>query len=205
MATTVIIPARNEEATIGPIVGQFTTYPAEQMNVYVGIDADTTDKTAQIVLDWEGIPIPFRMRGKGQIVSNTVRVLNQAGLISHRIILCDGDYTGLTWNHITEILKPDRGMVIGVPDWPDCDVPEHVTLAWPQISGFRCLPWMMVPQRSQGYLLETQLNQQAARDKMPVRTVFMPGLKSPFQWPMHPGRMRQLQLDREWGMRNGIL
>lgn len=206
MATTVIIPARNEEATIGPIVGQFTTFPGEEMHVYVGLDADTTDKTSEVTLDWEGVPIPYtNIRGKGQIIAATVDALEKAGLISHRIILCDGDYTGLTWDHIARIIKPVQGMTVGIPDWPDCEVPEHVTLAWPRVSGFRCLPWTMIPRNAHGYLLETQLNQQAARDKMPVREVFMPGLKSPFQWPLSPKRMAELVRDKEWGTRNGVL
>lgn len=205
MATTVLIPARNEESTIGHIVGQFATYPGEEMNVYVAVDRDTTDKTSQVVLDWEGIPVPFNIHGKGELISAAVWALEQSGLISERIILCDGDCTGLTWKHIMQLTHLKRGMTIGVPDWPECDVPEHVTLAWPKVSGFRCLPWTLVPRNGHGYLLETQLNQAAARSRMPINTVFMDGLKVPFTWPLSPRRMAALERDREWGTRNGVL
>lgn len=206
MATTVIIPARNEEATIGPIVGTFATYPGADFEVYVAVDADTTDKTAQLTLDWGGVPIPYtHVRGKGQLVAAAVDALDKAKLISHRIVLCDGDYTGLTWDHIRQLTINQIGMSIGVPDWPECEVPDHVTRSWPNVSGFRWLPWTMIPWNAHGYLLETQLNLRAVRDKMPIRTTFMEGLKSPFQWPLAPKRMAELQRDKEWGTRHGVL
>jgi hypothetical protein len=206
MATTVIIPARNEEATIGPVVGAFTMHPGEEYNVYVAVDAATTDRTALVTLDWGGIPIPYtRIRGKGQLIAAAVRDIAAAGLISHRIILCDGDYTGLTFDHIEQITRWDAGMTLGVPDWPDCEVPNHVTTSWPQVTGFRCLPYLMVPADAHGYLLETQLNLAAIRDRMPIKQEFMIGLKAPFRWPLADQRMKELLRDREWGLAHGVL
>jgi hypothetical protein len=208
MATAVIIPARNEESTIFDIVRTFQDHPETRNNVYVGVDAATTDKTAQRVLDAEGVPIPFAdVHGKGQVVMRTASALARAGMIpgDGRIILCDGDYTGLNTGHIEELYNYQRGMVIGVPDWPEIDVPEHVTNAWPMASGLRYLPYTLIPPDAHGYLLETQLNLAAIHFHLPVRTVFMDGLKSPFQWPLAPKRMAALQADKEWGTLHGVL
>jgi hypothetical protein len=207
MATTVIIPARNEERTIGKIVSTFNQHFETQGNVYVGIDADTKDRTGRNTINAGGTPIRMAQRGKGQVVTECVNVLAALpGRLSGRVILCDGDYTGLTTEHINLILKPQEGMVIGVPDWPEITVPPHVIDAWPKVSGFRCLPWKMVPMNAHGYLLETQLNVLAAKSiGLWPRYVFMRGLKSPFQWPLSEQRMAELKRDREWGERNGVL
>jgi hypothetical protein len=205
LATTVIIPARNEEVAIFDIVRTFGAHPATH-EIYVGIDGATVDRTAQRVVDAGGIPIPFRnVHGKGQVVSHTVAALLAAGFLTERVILCDGDYTGLTTDHITAIRKPYTGMVVGIPDPPDIEVPEHVTDAWPKVSGFRCLPWGMIPQSAHGYLLETQLEIIAGKLRMPIQRVNLPGLKAPFQWPLSPRRMAALKADRAWGEEHGIL
>ncbi len=205
MATTVIIPARNEEKTIGPIVKMFSQHLTTRGNVYVFIDADSADDTGIPVWENGGCAVRTDKYGKGQVVRAGVDMLARAKQLSSRIILCDGDYTGLTTDHITRILTPKRGMVVGVPDFPVIDVPEHVIMAWPQISGFRCLPVGLIPEDAHGYLLETQLNLLAIKRRMLITKIMMPGLISPFQWPLPPRRMRELQRDRDWGTRNGYL
>jgi hypothetical protein len=206
MATTVIIPVRNEQDTIRKIVETFNQHPETKGNVRVAIDAETTDDTLAQVIEADGIPLSFaETTGKGQIVRGTVDFLVMADRITPRIILCDGDYIGLTLDHIDRILWGQSGMVIGVPDWPEFDVPDHVTNSWPHVSGFRCLPWTLVPTNAHGYLLETQLNYASIADRMRIGHVMMPGLKSPFQWPLSGKRMAELERDRGWGRENGIL
>lgn len=207
VATTVIIPARNEERTIGEIVRVFQQHPQTKDRVFIGIDSDTNDKTAEVAKGYGGIPIRgINAKGKGQVVYQTLKIVyHLPGLLSGRIILCDADYTGLTTDHIDAILRPITGMVIGIPDWPDIDAPPHVFYAWPRVSGFRCIPFPMVPPEAHGYLLETQLNLIAERAKMVIKYVPMDGLKSPFQWPLAKKRMEELERDRDWGTRHGVL
>lgn len=206
MGTTVIIPARNEEKTIGKIVATFNEHPETHDNVYVGIDVDTKDKTSDEVWANGGYAVHVDQRGKGQVVHAILGMLVKHTDISHRIILCDGDYSGLTTAHIDKILARKDGMTIGVPDWPESKVPAHVLKAWPIVSGFRCLPWQLIPSNAHGYLLETQLNKRVAEATLiSSRCVFMDGLKSPFKWPLSDQRMIELKRDREWGERNGVL
>lgn len=205
VVTTVIIPARNEEKTIGAIVTAFNNHTETRGRVYVGLDADTTDDTGRVVWAQGGCAFHTNQRGKGQVVTSLIACLRANASLSNRIIICDGDYTGLTTDHIQDILNARMGMTIGIPDWPDISIPSHVTNAWPLVSGFRCLPWAMIPSDAHGYLLETQLNLTAIKQKIPIRHIFMEGLKSPFQWPLPIKRMEELKRDRKWGERNGIL
>lgn len=206
MATTVIIPARNEEATIAKIVQTFQDHPETKDHVYIGVDGSTSDHTSKAAIGHGGFPVRTGVRGKGEVVLATLNVVgNLPGMLSERIILCDADYTDLTTDHITAILKPPRGMAIGIPDWPAVECPEHVINAWPRVSGFRCLPWALIPSDAHGYLLETQLNLRAIKFRIPFKFVPMPGLKSPFQWPLSPRRLAAAQADREWGERHGYL
>jgi hypothetical protein len=209
VATTVIIPARNEESTIGAIIRVFNEHPETKYRVFVGIDAATIDNTPQMVWENDAIPIDTAERGKGQVVSACLDPIRAVGQMTDRVILCDADYTGLTLNHITRILMcykhRNYGMTVGVPDFPEIDVPERVINSWPRVSGFRYLPSDLIPKNGHGYLLETQLNIEAIKRRLPIPFVMMPGLKSPFQWPLSPERMRESERDRRWGRLNGVL
>lgn len=206
METTVIIPAKDESLTIRNIVKVFQEHPVTRGRVTVAIDCLTTDDTADQASEGGAVPLHFRdTAGKGQLVRGAIDYLAMAAMLTPRIILCDGDYTGLDLFHLDRLLETDHGMVIGVPDWPECDVPEHVITAWPHVSGFRCLPWTLIPPNAHGYLLETQINRAAVADRVPVGHVMMSGLKSPFRWPLTAERMAALQRDRAWGHAHGIL
>lgn len=203
LATPVIIPCRNEEKTIGAIVAKFNDHSETQGRVYVGIDADTTDNTSDEALKAGAVPIFTNQRGKGQVILAT---LSFPMPYSARVLLCDGDYIGLSLRHITALTTPTRGMVIGVPDYPEIPgLPNHVLHAWPRVSGFRCLPIGLIPANAHGYLLETQLNLRAIRTHLPIRTVYCDGLKAPFQWPLTKKRHEELERDKDWGIRNGVL
>lgn len=206
MATTVIIPARNENKTIGRIVATFQKHETTTGRVFVAIDADTEDNTARSAIGAGGYAIRTGKTGKGQVVFQALTALRQMpGVLTTRIILCDGDYTGLATDHISRILTPKHGMVIGVPDYPEIEIPPEVRKAWPHVSGFRCIPTALIPETAHGYLLETQLNLVSARLGVKVSQVSMPGLKSPFQWPLAPKREEERARDRKWGKEHGIL
>jgi hypothetical protein len=206
MATAVIIPARNEEKTIGAIVRAFQRHAETSGTVFVGVDGMTIDNTAGRARSMGGIVVDCTgVHGKGEVVAHVTGAMRLLGVITDRIILCDADYTGFTAKHVGAILAERAGMTIGVPDMPDLDeIPDHVVKAWPLVSGFRYLPQKLIPENAHGYLLETQLNQAAFRNMEMIRTIPMPGLKSPFRWPLSPRRMEALQQDRKWGQDHGI-
>lgn len=207
MATPVIIPCRNEGSTIGEIVSQFKSHK-EVSDVIVGVDSVTTDDTVKEALKYGAWVYLTGVHGKSEVVNNALKHAREAKIIRSemdRVILCDGDYTGLTHAHIDRMVNNKPGTVlIGVPDWPKIDVPEFVTKAWPHVSGFRNLPVYAIPHNSHGYLLETMINLFAIRSGMTIEHRFLDGLKSPFQWPMSERRFRAMVTDRQWGMEHGI-
>lgn len=198
----VIIPARNEEATIGPIVRTFVSH-SEISGVVVAIDAETTDNTAKEA-ERSGAHIVYSERtGKGEVVVDGLR-----GFKYHRVdrlILCDGDYTGLTTQHIDFLIRINTGMTIGIPEWPDCPVPIDVLRAWPHVSGLRFVPRAIIPINAKGYLLETQMNLLAIKYYIPRYFAYMEGLKARFTWPLPKRRHEELLRDRRWGEMMGIL
>jgi hypothetical protein len=177
----------------------------QSRKIYVAIDAATTDNTGKIVWDEGGCAFYTAAHGKGENVLAGLKTVAQNGYISPRIILCDGDYTGFTTEHIDRILRWPNGMTVGIPDWPDCEVPYHVTMSWPLVSGFRCLPHTLIPNDAHGYLLETQINLRAIKRRMPIHQVTLEGLKAPFTWPLSERRLAAMEADRAWGKEHGIL
>jgi glycosyltransferase involved in cell wall biosynthesis len=199
----VIIPARNEELTIGPIVHAFNNHPQTSGAVYVVVDGATTDNTGRVAYDNGAHVTETMIQGKGQVVRRGMSLIRNR--TSSRFLLCDADYTGLTAVHIDRMLRIHTGVTIGVPDWPEIPVPYRVVRSWPQISGFRYLPRSVVPKNAHGYLLETQINIQAIKAYMPRYLVILDGLKTRFQWPLSPQRLAELQRDKEWGEKHGLL
>jgi glycosyltransferase involved in cell wall biosynthesis len=199
----VIIPARNEEKTIGMVLKILNSNRLIG-RIIVCVDADTTDLTESIARQHRGI-VPaitkeLGIRGKGQLV-----VAGLPYVRSPYVMFCDADYTGLTTAHIltmTHHVAPKQ-MRIGVPEYPD-DVPGHVISAWPWISGFRVVPRELLRRLDlHGYLMETQINLAAEAHRYKFRFRFMPGLVSPYQ--MTPQRILERERDRAWGIEKGIL
>jgi hypothetical protein len=210
MATSVIIPARNEALTIGPIVNTFMSHAETSGHVYVIIDDATIDNTAEVAVRNDGIPLWSGLHGKGQNVSWATKSITNLGKETDNVILCDADYTGLTIRHVQRLLHPPKRdftptMVIGIPDLPEIATPPHVKASWPYVSGFRRLPFKWVPEDGHGYLLETQINRAIQGQALLMQYVSMTGLHSPFQWPLTRQRMAALKADRAWGLRNGVL
>lgn len=198
----VIIPARNEAKTIVDIVGTFVQSPSVD-TVFVSIDADTTDNTKDLILeaiDYDVRIITFpETRGKGQCVRRALEHIQ-----SDHIIFCDGDYTGLTIDHVELLaLAMPETMVIGIPDLPPGRLLPRVLRSWPWVSGFRIMPSLVAMKPNlHGYLMEVQLNKAAHDTHTPVGHVRMHGLISPFN--LTNKRLVEMERDRLWGLANGV-
>jgi len=194
----VIIPARNEERTIGPIV--VTLHRHKHIRrVIVAVDPDTNDDTAKIA-DAAGAVCIAGERGKGQNVQSALPWVH-----TEYVIFCDADYTGLTQRHVSELCRGQRRVLqkIGVPDIPP-NYPPAKLWAWPQVSGIRRVPVRVAHAADlHGYLMEVQLNQVCAR--IGIGTVYarLPGLVSPFE--MTGKRRAERDRDFRWGQENGVL
>ena len=99
---TILIPALNEEKTIGKVIGESTE---RGWTVLVG-DNNSTDKTCEIATSRGVVPISVLRRGKGHTIRE---LINHIG--TPQAVMIDGDYTYLT---------EDVQCVLGA--LKDCDV-----------------------------------------------------------------------------------
>jgi glycosyltransferase involved in cell wall biosynthesis len=208
----VVIPARNEEGTVLPILYAFRAHPQIRQIVLV-VDADTQDNTydkvRQYIHDAEKNNIRVLVGpaggGKGQNV--------QAGLLyvrTRRVIFCDADIIGLTNQHIDRLAKsyPHQLQTILVPKFP-ANVPEHVTNAWPWVSGQRCVTTSFITDLDlHGYLMEVQINRKIESFSNPQHVprtgfLFTDDLVSPYK--MTSRRLEEMERDRRWGIEHGVL
>lgn len=202
----VIIPARNEEKTIGALVRTFK-YHSLIRQVIVVIDMDTTDRTQNEALKNAAI-IVYGDKGKGQNIRLGLHYVE-----TERIILCDGDITGFTSEHIDVLTRGLSPFVIGVPDFPIKEVLDcpKVTNTWlpqimhsyPWVSGERVVITRILREINlHGYLAEVQINN--AHKKLGIQPDFrfLAGVCSPFI--MDDKRMAEMERDRRWGQENGV-
>lgn len=201
MRTDVVIPARNVETTISPILDTLRLCSAIN-NIIVCIDADSTDDTekkahkSRVKL----LPSDLGIRGKGQLIRAGLKWVE-----SDHVLFMDSDYIGFTNEHLRVMTTaPHRAILIGVPEFPYQDVPPQVISSWPWVSGIRLVPTPLVASLElHGYLMEVQINQEAARIGLGYRFRHLTGLTSPYR--MTPLRAQERERDRVWGLANGVL
>lgn len=199
----VIIPARNEENTIGDVLSAFMPTPLIR-GITVVIDPDTTDETeAAAVGTLKDRPnsavVHCPVGGKGQCVKYGIGFSD-----ADRYMFCDADYIGLTRFHVEALTREYSGIMIGVPKIPDT-LPLQSYHAWPWVSGFRTVPAFVVKDVDlHGYLMEIQINRAAYDYHLsPTMLIHMRGLHSPYR--MTAKRVDEMNRDREWGLKHGAL
>lgn len=208
--THVVIPARNEAANVGFVIGAFMSHPGID-RVIVGVDADTTDATWEVAHAMGAMCIMGSgITGKGQVMRNALTMV-----LSKRVIFCDADITGLTHDHINHLLHPIEGMVLGVPEFPTDDElnatgqprkwARRLMLSWEMVTGQRSMPtdFALSINDLHGYMAETQFNVRAIENGMEIMSCFLPGLHSPFK--LTDKRLAEMERDRQWGIENGWL
>lgn len=206
----VIIPARDEEYTIRPIIRMFKE-SHRVGSIIVVVDAETTDHTA-FAAQGTGASVicDGHSRGKGQCVKTGLYFVQ-----TEQTVLCDADLTGLTGAHV-DALTEHTGHTVGVADFPMDDILtckavveqpdwfQRIMVSWPVISGERNVPTHILRNLDlHGYLTETQINKACAEADIPMMIVPLPGLRSPFI--MTPKRVEEMLRDRAWGVENGVL
>lgn len=201
MKTDVIIPARNEEDTIGPIVQAFRDH--EDIGcITVVVDQDTTDRTAivaQEVLETregaftKGLVLTHPLaRGKGQCINVGMTFVG-----SRDVILCDADLSGFRKGNIDLLLRPHfNGMVIGIPDFTP-NVPwAREGYVWNWLAGNRRVPTSIMDRLDlHGYCVEVQINSACKQAGIPVRHCRFLGVKG----KVRPYDKRIAEMNRDFG------
>jgi glycosyltransferase involved in cell wall biosynthesis len=204
----VIIPALNEEFTVGNIIRVFRESGLVR-DVIVVVDALTTDRTAEIARKYGAIVGHSPETGKGQGVSFVIKTFRH---LSDRIILSDADYVRFPRSVPSRLACASRGMHVIVPQFPPKEdweataigkVNKLTPVAWSMNSGIRSLPRELLTPELHGYLMETQINNRAKEQKMPVTYEYVQDLVAPLRFT--PARMRAMQADGEFGRKYGII
>ena len=141
----VILPARNEAETIGPITLAFARSPS--IGRVIVVDSCSTDDTARVALgNCADLVVRCGIPGKGEALTAGLEYVK-----SDRVIFCDTDYVGFTSDHVSRLASFDYGVVLG-----------EVWIGWGQYwdAGTRALPaWLaraICPLRA--YEVEQQIN-----------------------------------------------
>jgi polyisoprenyl-phosphate glycosyltransferase len=198
----VVIPARNEEKTIGNICNILSSHLLVK-TVIVVCDSCKDDTDLEAWKHGADIVLSREYNSKGQTVMTGL-----SHVVTDRVMLMDADLTGLHHMHVTDLIGGKNvlaltGMRIGVPDL-DPGLPYTRDWAWPWVSGQRVVPTSLVKSLSlHGYLMETQINAAASRAKLPVSFAWLTGLKSSYN--MTERRLEEMNRDLQYGKQNGIL
>lgn len=177
--TAAIVPAFNEEATIGNVLRVLLA--AKELDEVIVVNDGSTDKTAEISLA-SGVRIVVLPQRKGK--GNAMR--EGAKHTSAQIIaFFDADLIGLSPEHISQlinpILKQEAKMVIGVRERLG-KIPSAVIKIDPllAIGGERALKRSIfenLPQKfTQNFAIEMALNYYCQVNKFPVSYVKLKGL-----------------------------
>lgn len=175
--TAAIIPAYNEEATIGEVVAAVAASPL--VDEVIVISDGSTDHTAEIARG-AGAHLVHelpRRGGKGAAMLHGV-THTDAPIIA----FFDADLKGLTPDHVERLMLPvlsgAKAMNVGLRDrgpWR-----TRLSRRLPLISGERALRREVIeripPEFVQGFMVEAALNYSCRSRKLRYGTVVMPGL-----------------------------
>lgn len=211
----VIIPCRNEEKTIGALVKTFRQHPVIN-HVIVVVDNMTTDNTADVALSYGLGANTVVLYGppSGGMGENIYRGLDY--VTTPRVILFDGDLSGLTDDHIHTLTRGLSPFVMGVPDIPIADIFDfivkenrwqwfpNIIKSWPWVTGCKvAITDILRGINMHGYLATVQITDAHKRMGIEPDFRFLQGLYSP--WRMTAQRMEEMERDRKWGKEHGIL
>lgn len=164
----ILIPALNEQATVGAVVKAFRDMRAElDIQVHVIVDPHTTDYTRDAAVSNGAMIVKSPHHGKGQGVNHAIRLL--AFTHATEFVFCDADVT-ISQGAVRELLIPlgkNSGQRIIIPRWPTIQEWDKAEAdaglkfnpdSWPLVSGIRRVRSDCVPDDLYGYCMETQIN-----------------------------------------------
>lgn len=192
----VVIPCRNEEATIGPIVAAFRSCPA--IGRVIVVKNRCTDQTGRKASEAGAFVTRYdQERGKGQAILHGMKHVRTT-----RVILCDGDLTGFTGQH-ADIMSRDYSddgepwYLVGIPDFT-ANVPWATPgVVWDLVAGQRQLPsWLVRSLPLHGYCTEVQVNMCAASEGLMLWQTRLKGVKG-IPKPTKE-RIREMKEDGQW-------
>jgi glycosyltransferase involved in cell wall biosynthesis len=207
----VIIPARDESLTLGPIIDAF--HGSKRTGKVIVVDDKSVDGTWNVAVSHGALVITGPGEGKGQAVMTGLPFVSTLD-----VVLCDADLTGFTIDHAKTLmddfplnnrplLSPERYEIIGVPDFSPNLPWAHKVLdspVWGLVSGERRLPLALLKELDlHGYAMEVQINAAVQAAGLPVIRRGLKGVKGVTKPGSYERRVREFWRDLEWLRKNG--
>lgn len=170
-ATDVVIPARNESATLGAVIDAFRG--ARGTGQIIVVNDHSSDQTAQIARDHGARVVSGPGVGKGEAMQTGMFHVNTS-----RVVFADADLSGFSKNHAQALLNLNPwGMTVGYRDKGRGGNAFNVTTGLPPIAGERAIPSSLARSLAlHGYLAEMQINAAAIRRGIPIVHFIMAGV-----------------------------
>lgn len=165
----VVIPALNEQETIGSVISTFRQ--GRNIGKVIVVSDLSSDRTSPIARSAGAHVVKGPGKGKGEAMLRGLREVT-----THRVIFADADLSGLSVAHVNALSEPAPGMLVGFRDKGRFNF-VTVGAALPPIAGERSLPTRFA--RSiplEGYGAEMQINARVAVSGMPIYHFIMLGV-----------------------------
>jgi len=177
VAIDVVIPARNEEATVAGVVA--AALGCRFTREVVVVDDGSTDGTAERALA-AGAKVVRRDAAAAGSKANAME-LGMAATDAEAVLFCAADCLGLTPAHLDDICRPFvEGRAAMSVGWFDYGPWNPLVLRLPPTSGERVVPrwvWDAVrPEKRRGYSIEIMVNEVIAEGRLPTTVRIMSGV-----------------------------
>jgi glycosyltransferase involved in cell wall biosynthesis len=208
--TYVIIPAYNEEDTIGAVVEQFLCNA--RARIVVIIDSMTADATIGQLPKQDRLKVmrsPYH--GKGQNITLAMRQTR-----GKEIVLCDADIT-ITPGAVDALMQPLTGrsgqrIVVpkppAEPEWREAEAAAQVRFdraSWPWVSGIRRVRTHLIPPTIYGYLTEVLINKMVDGSPTTPYTMFVYDTDTIAPLRFTPERVQDMKEHGVYGKQRGLI
>jgi len=180
MKVTAIVPALNEEKTVGNVLK--VLLQSKDLDEVILVDGGSEDRTPEIGKEVGAKVIrPGKMPGKGEVMKKGIESTN-----AEIIVFFDADLLGLKVKHVSLLVQPVlkgkaamcvglRGRLGGMPKIMAKIDPIGGVIGGERAmkrSVFENIPFRFI----KGFAVETSLNFYCRKNKLPVRLVELEGL-----------------------------
>lgn len=184
----IVVPARDEEATIGDVIDACLGAPSAGFVIVIANGC--TDSTAQVAAAHGAFVVVSDKADKGAAMAEGLRWVD-----TDTVLFCDADLVGLTSDHIEGLLTlpPLNGQLAGLVDTPVSGLARCL----PPITGERRLPTAFarrVGLSGSGYEAELRIDAAVGKAGLPHRTVVLRGVSNPTGAVATPRRFASMSL-----------